>query len=346
MLFGVESLERLHRRIAVAALFKDQFGEAVARPRGRGRAEHANLDRRQRRIDVAPGSGSVGLAERIGGKRLVNIGHCEVDIYTVFALNQRQTINPDGQFDNVLRAILDAVGMFARLHRAWGVDRVGELVAYPAAEQLDAAPGAGRFDDHAAADVGALKLFGDRRGEGIDRRRSDNLDLAARIVRRAIAAAIAGRHQRHHWQHRAKLPHDYPLPYRPDEAGLQRSLVPTAPLSVTTQLRFYDNAQDADAQDANGKATRFGKQNRIANGAWILVEAISPYVQWIIFFGMSLSVIMIIYNGFLIITDPGGDKIKSAKDNIKNIIIGVLVLGGFYFIMRLVSGLLLKLVGG
>lgn len=97
---------------------------------------------------------------------------------------------------------------------------------------------------------------------------------------------------------------------------------------------------------ANGNAIWFGEQNRIANGAWILVEAISPYVQWIIFFGMSLSVIMIIYNGFLIITDPGGDKIKSAKDNIKNIIIGVLVLGGFYFIMRLVSGLLLKLIGG
>jgi amino acid transporter len=95
-----------------------------------------------------------------------------------------------------------------------------------------------------------------------------------------------------------------------------------------------------------GQAVRFGPENRIANGAWILVEAISPYVQWMIFFGMSLSVIMIIYNGFLIISDPGGDKTKSAKENIKNIIIGVLVLGGFYFIMRVVSGLLLKLIGG
>ncbi len=97
---------------------------------------------------------------------------------------------------------------------------------------------------------------------------------------------------------------------------------------------------------ANGNATWFGKENRIANGAWILVEAISPYVQWLIFFGMSLSVIMIIYNGFLIVSDPGGDKTKSAKENIKNIVIGVLVLGGFYFIMRIVSGLLLKLIGG
>ena len=37
----------------------------------------------------------------------------------------------------------------------------------------------------------------------------------------------------------------------PNEAGLQRSLMPTAPLSVTAQLRFYDNAQDADAQCAD-----------------------------------------------------------------------------------------------
>jgi hypothetical protein len=54
---------------------------------------------------------------------------------------------------------------------------------------------------------------------------------------------------------------------------------------------------------ANGKAVRFGKENRLANGAWILVEAISPYVQWIVFFGMSMSVILIIYNGFLIVTN-------------------------------------------
>lgn len=96
---------------------------------------------------------------------------------------------------------------------------------------------------------------------------------------------------------------------------------------------------------ANGGAQWFGPDNRIANGAWILVEAISPYVQWIVFFGMSLSVILIIYNGFLILTNAWDDgQIKTAKDNVINIVIGVLVLGWFYFILRIVSGLLLNLV--
>lgn len=96
---------------------------------------------------------------------------------------------------------------------------------------------------------------------------------------------------------------------------------------------------------ANGWATWFGTENRIANGAWILVEAISPYIQRLVFIGMSLSVILIIYNGFMIVANAGDDgQIKSAKDNVKNIVIGVLILGGFYFILRIVSGLLLNLI--
>jgi hypothetical protein len=58
---------------------------------------------------------------------------------------------------------------------------------------------------------------------------------------------------------------------------------------------------------ANADAQRFGKTNRLANGAWILVEAVSPYVQWMVFIGMSMSVILIIYNGFLIVTNAGDD---------------------------------------
>lgn len=96
---------------------------------------------------------------------------------------------------------------------------------------------------------------------------------------------------------------------------------------------------------ANGNAQWFGTENRIANGAWILVEAISPYIQWMVFIGMSLSVILIIYNGFMIVANAGDDgQIKSAKDNVKHIIIGVLILGWFYFILRIVSGLLLNLI--
>jgi hypothetical protein len=60
---------------------------------------------------------------------------------------------------------------------------------------------------------------------------------------------------------------------------------------------------------------------------------------------MSLAVILIIYNGFMIVVNAWDDnQITSAKDNIKYIVIGLLVLGGFYFILRVVSGLLLNLI--
>jgi len=96
---------------------------------------------------------------------------------------------------------------------------------------------------------------------------------------------------------------------------------------------------------ADGGAIWFGSQNRIANGAWILVLSLSPYIQWLVFIGMTLSVILIIYNGFMIMTNAGDDsQIKTAKDNVKHIIIGVLIIGGFYFIMKLVSSLLINLM--
>lgn len=96
---------------------------------------------------------------------------------------------------------------------------------------------------------------------------------------------------------------------------------------------------------ANGGTTWFGKENRLANGAWILVEAVGPYINRAVYIGMSLSVILIIYNGLMVVVSVWDDsKIKSAKENITNILIGVWILSWFYFIMKLVSGLLINLI--
>ena len=138
--------------------------------------------------------------------------------------------------------------------------------------------------------------------------------------------------------------------------------------SVSAQTKYYDPAKEWDVIQiiewtqkknpiissifeqkvrtySNGNATWFGSQNRIANGAWILVLSLSPYIQWLVFIGMSLSVILIIYNWFNIMTNAWDDsQIKTAKDNIKHIIIGVLILWGFYFIMKLISSLLINLM--
>lgn len=64
---------------------------------------------------------------------------------------------------------------------------------------------------------------------------------------------------------------------------------------------------------------------------------IYPYLQWAVYVGLSLAVILLIYNGFLMVTNAihkEGD-IAKVKKNIFNIIVGVLILTGFYFIIRL-----------
>ena len=62
-------LERLHRRIGVAALVEIELGKAVARAGRRRRAEDADLDRRKRRIDVLPGLRRVRRPCRTGWRR-------------------------------------------------------------------------------------------------------------------------------------------------------------------------------------------------------------------------------------------------------------------------------------
>ena len=86
----------------------------------------------------------------------------------------------------------------------------------------------------------------------------------------------------------------------------------------------------------------YQSQYKIANTLDYLKNNLNPYIQWAIYIWLSAAVILLIYNGFLMVTNSihkQGDMSK-VKKNISYIVIGVLLLTGFYFIIQLVVSLI------
>ncbi len=69
---------------------------------------------------------------------------------------------------------------------------------------------------------------------------------------------------------------------------------------------------------------------------------INPYLQWAVYIGLSVAVILLIYNGLLMVTNAvhKEGEIAKIKKNIINIVIGVVILTGFYFIIKLAVSLI------
>ena len=65
---------------------------------------------------------------------------------------------------------------------------------------------------------------------------------------------------------------------------------------------------------------------------------IFPYIQWIVFIGLSIGAIMLIWNGFKLVTQSvSGDKVAEIKKDIQSVLIGVVILTSFLIIIRLRS---------
>src|SRR3546814_20776102 len=108
-------IERLGAGVGfLAALGENQFGERVARAAGRGRAIDLDRNRRQRRVDVLPGLRGIGLAARISGKRLVDVGGGQRDSGAVLGLGDGAAVDPHLLLDAVAGAVPLAGGLFGR----------------------------------------------------------------------------------------------------------------------------------------------------------------------------------------------------------------------------------------
>ena len=108
-------------------------------------------------------------------------------------------------------------------------------------------------------------------------------------------------------------------------------------------IQFQETALDG----VNDQEGWYQRQYKISNTLDYLRVNIAPYLQWAVYIWLVFAVILIIYNGFLMVThtiNKSGDFGK-VKKNIGYIAIGVLLLTGFYAIIKLVVGLINSVFG-
>ena len=107
--------------------------------------------------------------------------------------------------------------------------------------------------------------------------------------------------------------------------------------NVVSEANEEYKIQQTSLDSATDKQWAYASQYKIANTLDRFRNNINPYLQWAVYLGLSVAVILLIYNGFLMVTNAAhkeGDMSK-VKKNIINIIIGVIILTGFYFIIKL-----------
>lgn len=125
----------------------------------------------------------------------------------------------------------------------------------------------------------------------------------------------------------------------------------TDPIQILDNVVSEANEDYKIQQTALDKATdkqgAYPSQYKIANTLDRLRNNINPYLQWAVYIGLAGAVILLIYNGFLMVTNgihKQGDAAK-IKKNIMNILIGVVILTGFYFIIKLMVALINAIFG-
>lgn len=80
---------------------------------------------------------------------------------------------------------------------------------------------------------------------------------------------------------------------------------------------------------------------------WLRMN-IQPYLQWFVFIAYVIAVFLLILNGFKLVMGSSGmvdGKIETVKENIKNIVIGIVIMTSFVAIISIVNGLLNYFVG-
>jgi len=108
-------------------------------------------------------------------------------------------------------------------------------------------------------------------------------------------------------------------------------------------IQFQETALD----DITDKEWWFSSQYKISNTLDYLRINIAPYLQRAVYIWLIVAVILIVYNWFLMVThtvNKEGDFGK-IKTRIWYIAIGVLLLTGFYAIIKLVVGLINSIFG-
>lgn len=94
---------------------------------------------------------------------------------------------------------------------------------------------------------------------------------------------------------------------------------------IVNQAQGSFEIQNTKLNNVNAKSSSIshGGKYKITGTLDRIRNNIQPYLQWMVFLGLTLAVILLIWNGFHLVTNSaiGGGDPKTAKENIKNIIL-------------------------
>jgi len=117
--------------------------------------------------------------------------------------------------------------------------------------------------------------------------------------------------------------------------------------SVVDEANDEYKIQQTSLDNATDKQWAYASPYKIANTLDWFRNNINPYLQRAVYIGLSLAVILLIYNGFLMVTNAVHKEWETAKikKNIMNIVIGVVILTWFYFIIKLAVAIINSIFG-
>lgn len=112
--------------------------------------------------------------------------------------------------------------------------------------------------------------------------------------------------------------------------------------NVVSQANDDYKIQQTALDNATDKQWAYASSYKISNTLDRFRNNINYYLQRAVYIGLSVAVILIIYNGLLMVTNAVHKEweVAKVKKNIMNIAIGVVVLTWFYFIIRLTVALI------
>jgi len=86
---------------------------------------------------------------------------------------------------------------------------------------------------------------------------------------------------------------------------------------------------------------------RIYNTLTRIRKNITPYIQRAVYIGLTVATILLIYIGFMMVTQwvHNAGKLETLKKNLINVAIGVFILTGFYVIFQLTVAIINAIFG-
>lgn len=117
--------------------------------------------------------------------------------------------------------------------------------------------------------------------------------------------------------------------------------------NIVGEANTNQQIQETAMDGINSDEWAYQQEYQISNTLdWIRMH-MGTYLQWIVYVGLTIAVILLIYNGFMMVTHSITKSWDFAKlkKNLQYIAIGVIILTSFYAILRLVIGLINSVFG-